>query len=265
MKKILLYLLLCCTSASAATENTEGTNQMSWKQTSYNFQVPSYFSDGTEYFYGDGPYFMVIYKHQDAQLSYCSLLGAWACDDANFPGVGSVIAQDATIKNIVYKAKNGVFSGYTTDGRIFYMKKKRQEKAIAHEDGPSFCHSSFLAIIYPKSRQKEMDPVIQMINKIKDFEQSSESNTQLTFKTVAGIYDSFNEDGGNEDRICLHNDGTATWNVIGSLHFTEFNYIIKGNSICMEDADSSEDCYTYDPKAQTLKSPQGTIYYLQKE
>ncbi len=180
MKKTLLYLLLCCTSASAATENTEGTDQMTWKQTSYNFQVPSYFSDGTD-FYGDGPYSMVIYKHQDAQLSYCSLLGAWACDDADFPGAGSVIAQDATIKNIVYKARNGVFSGYTTDGRIFYMKKKRQEKAIAHEDGTSFCHSSFLAIIYPKSRQQEMDPVIQMINKIPNFGQSSQPDTPLTY------------------------------------------------------------------------------------
>lgn len=85
MKKILLYLLALCATASATTLETQATDQMSWKPTAYNFQVPAYFSDGTEYFYGDGPYSMVIYKHQDAQLSYCSLLGNWACDDEAFP------------------------------------------------------------------------------------------------------------------------------------------------------------------------------------
>ena len=183
MKKILLYLLALCATASATTLETQATDQMSWKPTAYNFQVPAYFSDGTEYFYGDGPYSMVIYKHQDAQLSYCSLLGNWACDDEAFPVPGSVLAQNATIKNIVYHAKNGVFSGYTTDGRIFYMKKKSQPNAVAPEEGFSICHSSFLAIIYPKSRQKEMDPVIQMINKIKSFEGSSQSSTPLTYKS----------------------------------------------------------------------------------
>ena len=187
MKKILLYLLALCATASATTHETQATDQMTWKPTTYNFQVPAYFSDGTEYFYGDGPYSMVIYKHQDAQLSYCSLLGNWACDDEAFPVPGSVLAQNATIKNIVYHAKNGVFSGYTTDGRIFYMKKKSQPNAVAPEEGFSICHSSFLAIIYPKSRQKEMDPVIQMINKIKSFEGSSQSSTPLTYKSVAGI------------------------------------------------------------------------------
>ena len=264
MKKILLYLLALCATASATTLETQATDQMTWKPTAYNFQVPAYFSDGTEYFYGDGPYSMVIYKHQDAQLSYCSLLGNWACDDEAFPVPGSVLAQNATIKNIVYHAKNGVFSGYTTDGRIFYMKKKSQPNAVAPEEGFSICHSSFLAIIYPKSRQKEMDPVIQMINKIKSFEGSSQSSTPLTYKSVAGIYDSYDEDGGNQERISLNADGTATWNMVGSLHFTEFTYTIKGNTIRVKEVDGSTINYTYDHKARTLKSPNGTIYHWQE-
>ena len=55
MKKILLYLLALCATASATTLETQATDQMTWKPTAYNFQVPAYFSDGTEYFYGDGP------------------------------------------------------------------------------------------------------------------------------------------------------------------------------------------------------------------
>ena len=153
---------------------------------------------------------------------------------------------------------------HVTDGRIFYMKKKSQPNAVAPEEGFSICHSSFLAIIYPKSRQKEMDPVIQMINKIKSFEGSSQSSTPLTYKSVAGIYDSYDEDGGNQERISLNTDGTATWNMVGSLHFTEFTYTIKGNTIRVKEVDGSTTNYTYDPKARTLKSPNGIIYHWQE-
>ena len=106
--------------------------------------------------------------------------------------------------------------------------------------------------------------MIQMINKIKSFEGSSQSSTPLTYKSVAGIYDSYDEDGGNQERISLNADGTATWNMVGSLHFTEFTYTIKGNTIRVKEVDGSTTNYTYDPKARTLKSPNGTIYHWQE-
>ena len=82
---------------------------------------------------------------------------------------------------------------------------------------------------------------------------------------MAGIYDSFNEDGGNESRIGLQEDGTATWNMIGSLNYTEFKYTIKGNTICLSpiDVESEEDCYEYDSETRSLKNEQGAIYYRQ--
>lgn len=95
--------------------------------------------------------------------------------------------------------------------------------------------------------------------------QEKQAETTLTFADVAGIYDSFDEDGGNESRICLHEDGTASWNMIGSLHYTEYIYTITGNTICLkvEDVDSEEECYDYDPVKKTLSNEQGALYYYQ--
>ena len=87
----------------------------------------------------------------------------------------------------------------------------------------------------------------------------------LSFADVAGIYDSFNEDGGNEYRISLNDDGTATWNVIGSLHWTDYTYTIQGNTICLQvnDVEAESECYDYDPSAKSLSSDDGTTYFLQ--
>jgi hypothetical protein len=52
--------------------------------------------------------------------------------------------------------------------------------------------------------------------------------------------------------------------MVGSLHFTEFTYTIKGNTIRVKEVDGSTTNYTYDPKARTLKSPNGTIYHWQE-
>lgn len=95
--------------------------------------------------------------------------------------------------------------------------------------------------------------------------QEKQAETTLTFADVAGIYDSFDEDGGNESRICLYEDGAASWNMIGSLHYTEYIYTITGNTICLkvEDVDSEEECYDYDPVKKTLSNEQGALYYYQ--
>lgn len=159
-----VLVAIACLTISAGIIDTQDIHQSTWKKTQYNFRIPTYFSDGTDYFYEDGPYSYVVYSHYDAEISYCSLIGAWACDDDEFPVRGSVISNHVAIKNITYKSKTGVFSGYTTDGRIYYLKKKRNIDVIG-DDGTSVCHPSYLAIIYPKSRQTELDSVIKMISK----------------------------------------------------------------------------------------------------
>lgn len=150
-----------CVFISAGIVETSTFAQGKWKNTKYGFGVPAYFSNGSEYFYGDGPYSMQIYKHQNAEISYCGLLGNWAIDDSEFPGRGSVISRTATIRNITYRSRNGIFSGYTTDGRIYYMKKK----VDSYNPNAAVRHAYFLAVIYPKSRQAEMEKVTKMISK----------------------------------------------------------------------------------------------------
>ena len=90
---------------------------------------------------------------------------------------------------------------------------------------------------------------------------SAKEVPELTYANMAGIYD----DEGQESRFCLNVDGTATWGMIGSLHYTEYTYRIEGNTICLKpkDVDSEEDCYEYDSNTRTLKNEQGAVYYRQ--
>jgi hypothetical protein len=85
--------------------------------------------------------------------------------------------------------------------------------------------------------------------------------SELTYANMAGIYD----DEGQESRISLNTDGTASWCMIGSLNYTEYTYRIEGNTICMKakEVDSEEECYEYDPDTRTLKNEQGAVYYRQ--
>jgi len=86
----------------------------------------------------------------------------------------------------------------------------------------------------------------------------------LTYDDVAGMYDT--ED--SESRVCLHKDGTATWNMIGSLNYAEYTYIIRGNNIYFdveEVDDDTEPTYIYDPETKTLDGgEEDDIYYLQE-
>ena len=85
----------------------------------------------------------------------------------------------------------------------------------------------------------------------------------LTYASVAGMYDT----ADSETRVCLNEDGTATWNMIGSLHWTDFTYIISGNGIYLDVREVPEGAkpdYIYDPEKKTLKDGDGTLYYLQK-
>lgn len=97
--------------------------------------------------------------------------------------------------------------------------------------------------------------------------EEQEDVTELTFSNMAGIYDSLDEKMNSESRFCLMEDGTATWNMIGSLNITEYTYTIKGNTICLKakGVDSEEDCYEYDADTRSLKNERGAVYYRQIE
>ena len=91
---------------------------------------------------------------------------------------------------------------------------------------------------------------------------SEEAETQaLSFANMAGIYD----DEGQVERICLYEEGRATWGMIGSLNYTEYTYTINGHTICLKsiDDESEDDCYDYDEDTRTLKNKQGDVYSRQ--
>ena len=89
--------------------------------------------------------------------------------------------------------------------------------------------------------------------------------TTLTPADVAGIYEGYDEVGGYDSRIVLYDNGTATWNMVGSTNSVEYTYTIKGGTICllMDDAEAEEDCYDYDPVKKTLSNEQGETYQYQ--
>ena len=91
---------------------------------------------------------------------------------------------------------------------------------------------------------------------------AAQVETTLTYADLAGIYD----DEEQESRVCLFDDGSATWNMIGSLNYAEYTYVIRGNGLYFdnEEATGTPD-YTYDPDKKTLTESDGTVYTLQPE
>ncbi|MCR5679387.1 MAG: hypothetical protein K6G08_04130 [Prevotella sp.] len=98
--------------------------------------------------------------------------------------------------------------------------------------------------------------------------EAGESQPELSFADLAGIYECVDEDGYTTYRLSLGDDGTATWVVVGSLNYTEFTYTIEGSSICLDsmDGDSEKDCLDYDPVKKTLSTnATGVVYERQPD
>ncbi len=134
----------------------------------------------------------------------------------------------------------------------------RQKFEFCHEDGNWRVHNIICYFTGPDGEEEESNLLEGMRSYLNE---PLEEVQELTFANMAGIYD----DGEQESRFCLNEDGTATWGMIGSLNYTEYTYTINGNTICLKptDVDSEDDCYEYDPNTRTLKNEQGAVYYRQ--
>lgn len=107
--------------------------------------------------------------------------------------------------------------------------------------------------------------------KVEQTETSTKTDTvekapvvELTYRNLAGTYDT--ED--YQMRVVLDLNGTATWNMIGSLHWSEYSYIIKGNGVFFDVKEVDENTkpnFIYDPQKKTLDDGNGNIYILQPE
>lgn len=135
-----------------------------WVSTGKGFSVPSVMKkakdDFSDLVYSSGPV-DICYE----VMTYRGAVG-------NFPDVSHVLANGSTIESITYSApKHSIYSGYLTDGRVFYMKVGAEDLVDAsHEIGDDICIGGlyampYLTAVYPKSYEKACEKIIKMVMK----------------------------------------------------------------------------------------------------
>ena len=127
----------------------------SWSETDYGFNVPDIMTPSTEKWVDDVPGSVYQWTFEDVSLVCWPLLGEWAVTD--YPAIDSYLTEEVKVKDITYRNSVGtVFSGYASDGRIWYMKKLLQE-------GGDVVHAKSLILIYPKSLQSDVEKLIEIV------------------------------------------------------------------------------------------------------
>ena len=117
-------------------------NSASWIKHYTGFSYPDFFKN-TTCFVDDVPGEVEIYSWEDVKVCYWPFLGNWSTLD-DFPYEGIYISPTDKVKNVVYTARNKeIFSGYTENNDIYYLKRK-----IIPDEVP---HGRFLVLIHPSS------------------------------------------------------------------------------------------------------------------
>lgn len=165
VKTLVFIALSYALSINAAGQTAEqkrfenNMNKAKWENTTYGFSRPTFMSQ-ENIFDGESLTTFATYTSGRVTLSYCEL-GSWATDESLFPVSGSVIAPNTVIDKVTYKNNKGdISSGYTKDGRAFYMKTDTES---AYAGGMP--HAEVLALIYPKPYQIAVAKLITVIEK----------------------------------------------------------------------------------------------------
>lgn len=128
---------------------------VAWKSTEFGFRCMANMIY-KEIFEDNVPTTFYVYVNAVSELSY-SVMGAWAVMD--FPAVEQYIAPGTTIANITYKnVKKHIYSGYASDGRIFYLKTRVL-------DGGEVNHLAVLCLLYEKNAENDNMPLIEEVRK----------------------------------------------------------------------------------------------------
>lgn len=162
MKRIgvtLLFLLsmLCVSAQNDPSSFLKKMQTTSWRKTTAGYKVPAFFSQ-RRIDVDDIPAMVVKNMSGKVEMNCWPLLGNWATFVANYPVQGSYLNDKVRIKRITYTSKTGVYSGYATDGRIFYMK-------LHIYSGGEVAHASSLVLLYPKDYQKSVGKLIDVVCK----------------------------------------------------------------------------------------------------
>lgn len=135
----------------------------------------------------------------------------------------------------------------------------RRKFELCREDGDWRVHNIISYFCGPDGKE-DVSNLLEAMQSYLD-EPLEDEVQELTFADVTGIYD----DEYQQARICLYEEGRATWGMIGSLNYIEYFLTINGHTICLEsiDDDSEKSCYEYDENTHTLTDEQGEVYYRQ--
>lgn len=136
------------------SSQADGLKSSGWTRTKYGFSVPDCMYGGDELFIDEVPASVITWSIDDVTLCYWPGMGAWAVTD--YPDREMFVSANTQIKNVTYSSRTGVYSGYTTDGRIWYMKKHLLE-------GREVVHADALVLIYPKEKQNEVSRLIDEV------------------------------------------------------------------------------------------------------
>ena len=103
----------------------------------------------------DGSYWNYGVEGYDVQMNYFVTFGSVAAD---IPWEGCGLGAGHSVKSITYQAEdNGVYSGYTNKGDIYYLKKHVSRGDAVISTG------YVLVLIYPKEFQDEVKPLIDAV------------------------------------------------------------------------------------------------------
>ena len=162
----LLAALIFAVDVSAQDQNTSQgrfeyfSSRMKtskWIEGKGSFRVPDFLSQSGEEFVGDVPASVYTYWYDRVNLCYWPLLGNWATDDEDFPVKGCYVSSTAKIAKVTYRApQKGIYSGYTDDGRIFYLKRLNTIHDVV-------THAVVLVLIYPEKYQEAVQPLIKQV------------------------------------------------------------------------------------------------------
>lgn len=126
-----------------------------WYSTDYGFKMPNFMTPSTDIFVEDVPASFQRWTYDDICVACWPDLGSWAVTD--YPTPSQYLTEDVLINNVTYQSgSNTIFSGYTNDGRIWYMKKKISS-------GRAVDNVKSLVLIYPKSKQTDIKRLIDVV------------------------------------------------------------------------------------------------------
>ena len=129
-----------------------------WTDHEGGFRYPA-FMEHSEKNVLDVPATVNTWHWNQTDFCYWPLIGSWAISNQSFPVQGCYVTSTALIQEIAQRDEaKGVFSGTTSDDRLFCMKKKITR-------GDAVNHVSVLAVIYPKDAQEEVSALIDMVEK----------------------------------------------------------------------------------------------------